>query len=346
MQTRRGGLTFVDVALDHDTHDGILALLDLLRQCGRHLGLVLVVLEGVAVAAVHHEPLPQPRLLEGSLGLGDALGVVVGAPGTAAQNDEAVLVADGTHNGNHAGLRDRQEVVGVLDSADRVDGDGEAPVGAILEAHREAQTTGQLTVKLALCCPGADGADTEQIGQELRADGIQHLAGNGHALGGEVDEQLPAQAQALVDLEAVVNIRVVDQALPPNRCARLLEVGAHHDQQLILVLLLLFQQQITVLEGSLGVVDGAGPDDHHQPVLLVGPIDNSDGLLAALDNGLLRLGRLGDFVLQQVGGRQRVVAANWSGSLVPIESAQGLQSRHVLLQSSLSALLPTFLFSM
>ena len=42
-------LTFVDVALDHHAHDACLPGLDLLRKNGRHLWLVLVVFEGVAV---------------------------------------------------------------------------------------------------------------------------------------------------------------------------------------------------------------------------------------------------------------------------------------------------------
>lgn len=100
-----------------------------------------------------------------------------------------------------------------------------------------------------------DGADAGQVGQELWRDCVEHLAGNGHAARRQVDEELPADAQALVNLEAVVDVRVVDQALPPDCRSRLLQVGPHDDEQLVLVLLLQCEQLVAVLERCSGVVD-------------------------------------------------------------------------------------------
>ena len=94
------------MALDHDTHDGGLTGLQLLGKGRGNLGLVLVVLERVAVAAVHHEPLLETGFLERSLGLADALGIVVGTTGATAEDDEAVLVAFRADNGNNTRLRD------------------------------------------------------------------------------------------------------------------------------------------------------------------------------------------------------------------------------------------------
>lgn len=86
-----------------------------------------------------------------------------------------------------------------------------------------------------------DSTDGQTIGQELGGDCVEHLAGDGHALVGQVDEELARYAETLVDLEAVVDIGVVDQTLPADCCAGLLEVRAHDDQQLIGVLLLHLQ---------------------------------------------------------------------------------------------------------
>ncbi|QBZ63822.1 hypothetical protein PoMZ_05512 [Pyricularia oryzae] len=127
----------IDVALDHDAHDGILARLDLFGQLVGDLGLVTVVLERVAMAAVDHEARPEPGLDQSLLGLADALGVIVGALFPAAQDHEAVLVADCAYDGHHARLGHRQEVVGVLNGADSVDGDAQCAVGAVLEADGE-----------------------------------------------------------------------------------------------------------------------------------------------------------------------------------------------------------------
>ena len=122
------------MALDHDTHDGGLTGLQLLGKGRGNLGLVLVVLERVAVAAVDHQPLLETGFLERSLGLADALRIVVGTTGATAEDDEAVLVAFRADNGNNTRLRDGQEVVGMPDSIDGVHGNTQCAVGSILEA--------------------------------------------------------------------------------------------------------------------------------------------------------------------------------------------------------------------
>jgi hypothetical protein len=96
--------TFVDVTLDHNTHDSRLAGGNLLAKNSSNLGLVLVVLLRVAVAAVDHQTGSHALGLELSLGLTDAGGIVVGALLAAAQDDEAVGVADSADNGDNTGL--------------------------------------------------------------------------------------------------------------------------------------------------------------------------------------------------------------------------------------------------
>ena len=54
----------------------------------------------------------------------------------------------------------------------------------------------------------------------------------------DLEQQLTSHAQAFVDLEGLIEVRVVDQPLPSDRGARLLEVDAHHDQQVLLPWLL------------------------------------------------------------------------------------------------------------
>lgn len=275
-------LTLVDVALDHDAHDGSLAGGNLLAEDSGNLGLVLVVLLRVAVAAVDHQTGWQA--LGGQLGFSvrNAGRVVVGALLAAAQDHEAVWVADSAHDGHHTGLGDGQEVMGVLDRADRIDGNIQRAVGAVLETNGEGQAGGQLAVDLRFSGAGTDGADGQTVCEELRGDSVEHFASDGHALAGEVDEELARGAQTLVNLEAVVDIRVVDQSLPANGGTGLLQVRAHDNQQLIGVLLLQLQQLVAVLQGHIRVMDRAGPNDHHQTLLLaVGALHNSNGLLTA-----------------------------------------------------------------
>ena len=300
----------MDVALDHDTCDGRLSLGNLLSDAMSDLDLVLVFLLRVAVAAIDHQPRVQLLGLELLARLFDARRVVVCALLAATHDDESIVVASSADNSDNTGLGDGEEMVGVLDGAQGVHGNIKGAVCAVLEADGERQTGGKLAVELGLGGAGANGSHAQHVGQELGRNGVEHFAGDGHAFVSQVDEQLSRHAQALVDLERVVDIRVVDQALPSDGGPGLFQVCAHDDEQVVLVLLLELQQAVAVLEGSLGVVDGAGADDDHQAALVIATVNDVSCFIAGLDGGLFGTGRLGDLVLEQVGRGQRVVAAD------------------------------------
>ena len=86
---------------------------------------------------------------------------------------------------------------------------------------------------------------------------------------GHVEQAAPRQAQPLVDREAAVEVRIVDQALPADRRARLLEVDAHHDQQLVAQLGRdLGAGAARTRAPASGSWIEHGPDHHEQPVVL------------------------------------------------------------------------------
>ena len=277
--------TLVDVAFDHDTHNTCLTSGNLLRQDVCNLRLVLVVLLGVAVTAIDHQACVETLLLKGCSCLLDADLIIVCSFLSTAQNDETIVIANGTDNGDNTRLGDREEVVRVLNGSNSIHSNIKSAVRAILKAHREGQSRGKLTVELRLGCPGANCTNTEQIGQELRRDGIQHLTGKRHALLSQVNKELSRDAQTLVDLEGVIDVWIVDQTLPSDCCTGLLEVGAHDDEEILLVLLLHLDETVAVLESSLGVVDRAGTNDNKKSAVLVTTLDDFDGLIAALENG-------------------------------------------------------------
>lgn len=181
---------------------------------------------------------------------------------------------------------------------------------------------------------------------------IQHLTGDGHTLVGQVDEELTGGAQALVDLEAVVNVGVVDETLPADGGTGLLEVGAHDNQQLILVLLLHLHEAIAVFEGHFRVVDGARADDNQQTATVgVCSLDDSNSLLTTFHDRLPGLLRHGDFMLKEVGGCERVVSTDCRETERPRVNeerkfARGESRAHLLLESSREHLSPTLGFSM
>ena len=55
----------------------------------------------------------------------------------------------------------------------------------------------------------------------------------GHAQGGELEEEFARDAQAAVDVEGVVEVGIVDEALPAHGGAGLLEVDPHDDQEVV-----------------------------------------------------------------------------------------------------------------
>lgn len=254
-------VTLVDVGLDHDTDDSSLTLTELIRDLLGDDGLVKVVLVGVTMGAVDHEDLTLLLGAESLTGSLDASAVIVGASVSTTQDDETVLVTGGLGDGSQTLLGDAEEAVGVRGGADGVHGNGQVTIGAVLVADGEGQAGGELAVKLRLGGAGADRAQRDQICQELRGDGVEHLRGDGESRAGQVGVQLTGHAQTLVDVEGLVDVGVVNQTLPADCCAGLLQVGAHDHADVLLQFNGKLLESAGILECGVGVVDGAWSDN-------------------------------------------------------------------------------------
>ena len=124
-----------------------------------------------------------------------------------------------------------QKGMGVGGGEDRVDGHLHVAGGGVLEAHRAGDAGDQLAVDLAFGGARADGSPTDEAGDVLGRDHVEEFGSGGHAHLGQVEEQMARQAQAVVDLEGLIEMGVVDEALPADGGAGLLEVDAHDDAQ-------------------------------------------------------------------------------------------------------------------
>ena len=164
----------------------------------------------------------------------------------------------------------------------------QAPIRSILETHRERQTRSELAMQLRLRGTCANGTERDKICEELRRDGVEHFAGNGHALGGEVAEQFPAHTQALVDLEALIDVRVVDQTFPAHRCARFFQIRTHDDAEIILQSVGQLLEPFAVLDCRGWVVDGTRATDNKQAIILLG--DDLGSFLTAAQDSLCSVG--------------------------------------------------------
>jgi hypothetical protein len=157
--------------------------------------------------------------------------------------------------------------VGAFRGAHRVDRDPHRAVGAVLEADRAGEARGQFAVPLALGRARADRAPADQVGDVLRTDQVEELGAGGQAHPVDLEQQLARQVEPLVDLEALVEVRVVDQPLPADRGTRLLEVDPHHDQQVVARRVRARHEAARVGDRGVGVVHRARADDDQQPVV-------------------------------------------------------------------------------
>jgi len=178
------------MTLDHDTHDGLITASNLLCQIMRDLGLVLVVLQRIAMTAVDHKSGLHASLCQFLLGFGDTLCVVVCTLLSTTENDEAILITNSAYNRDVSRLGNGKEVVWVSDCANGVNGHIQRAIGSVLEADWVGETRCQLSVQLRLGRPCANGTYTEQICEELWRDGVEHFTCKRHALLGKVDEEL------------------------------------------------------------------------------------------------------------------------------------------------------------
>lgn len=86
---------------------------------------------------------------------------------------------------------------------------------------------------LALRRSSANRTPGDEVRGVLRCDGVEELAAGWEAHFRYVEEEPAGDAEALVDLEAVVEVGVVDQTFPADGCAWFFEVDAHDDVEVI-----------------------------------------------------------------------------------------------------------------
>ncbi len=257
------------MALHHDAKHRLATGTQLTGHVLGYQHLVLELLAAVGMAEIDHHLLRQPRLLQPLHHLADVGGAVVRLAATA-QNDVAIRVTGGRHYGGVTVLGHRQEVVRRTGGANGVDSHLDGAVGAVLEAHRAGESGGQLAVHLGFGGARPDGAPAHQIRHVLRGDHVEELGGGRQPHVVEIQQQFATQAQAVVDLAAVVEVGVVDQPLPAHSGARLLEIDPHHDLELIFELVTQRLEALAVFQRRDRIVDGAWANHHQQAIIVTG----------------------------------------------------------------------------
>ena len=93
------------------------------------------------------------------------------------------------------------------------------------------QSARHLPVGLRFGGAGADRRPGDELGEVLRHDRIERFGARRQPELGHVQKQLAREQDPLLDVERIVEIRIVDKPLPAHRGARLLEIHPHDQHQ-------------------------------------------------------------------------------------------------------------------
>ena len=175
----------------------------------------------------------------------------------------------------------------------RIHRDLHVAIRAVLETHRARQPGRELAMHLALRGARADGAPRHEIRDVLRCDHVEEFATRRQAQPVDVQQQPARETQPIVDAEAAVEVRIVDEPLPADGGARFLKIDAHHDLEAAREPLALLGETPGVLHGRLGVVNGARADHYREPVFL--PMQDAMQRIARSGDRCRSAGRAGVF---------------------------------------------------
>lgn len=290
-----GLLAWAEIAFQHESHNGLAAIAELMKHLAGHDSLACVIFTGVVVRTIDHDGAGDAFARDGRFGFGDMLIFVVGFSASASQHDMAVGVAHGSDDGRLSVGVDADKMMGCAGGRHCVDSDLEAAFRAVFESDGHGDTACQFAVGLAFRRPGADGAPTDQVGDVLRTDGIEQLGRAGQSELIDAQENRPGQFQARGDVTGAVQVRIVDQTFPSDGGPRFLKIGSHDDQEPVTQLVCDRFQLEGIFISCLGIMDRTRTNDQHQSVAIL-PVKNSADSLPGLyyqRGGLVSDGKLG-----------------------------------------------------
>ena len=219
------------------------------------------------MAAVDHEARLQPGLAQTALGLRGVARFVIAALAAAAQDDVAVRIARRGDNAGAAILVDAEETVRRTRRKQRIQRRLDASVGAVFEADRHGEAAGHFTVGLRFGRARADRGPTHHVRNVLRHDRVKKLRGRGQPQLRDLQQQTPRQLQTSGQIARIIHARIVDQSLPANGRARLLEIDAHENAHRVGQFLPQRGQSPGIIERPRGVVDRARTDNDQEPCI-------------------------------------------------------------------------------
>src|SRR5690554_1502737 len=226
-----------------------------------------MIFTAISVATIDHQMPGEAGLFDERAGVSDMLTRIVCAALSTAEDHMAIGVSRRGHDRREALFRHAEEAVRMDRCADGVDRDLHRAARTVFKADGHAEPRGELAVDLALRGSRPDGAPAHKVRDELRRDRIEEFGPRRHLQRDDITKELARAMEALVDLEAAVEVRIVDEPLPADRRTRLLEIGAHDDHQIVRIALGLTLEPLGIIERGDRIVNGARADDDEQTIV-------------------------------------------------------------------------------
>ena len=128
----------------------------------------------------------------------------------------------------------------------------------------------------------------------MRDNRVEELGASVHPHLTDLEKERAGGAEPGLDVEAVIEVGVINEALPANGGAGLFEVDPHHDEKAATEFFRQFLKAARVLQGRFLAVDGAGTDDKEQPWILT--VEDLSHLFPALQDSVFHGGSDGEGV--------------------------------------------------
>ncbi len=123
---------------------------------------------------------------------------------------------------------DSEVLMRVLSRAHGITSNPEAAIGPVLEPHRQVEPADHLTVNLRLAGTCTDRRPAKQVIKIARRQGLQQFGGDRQPARQDIQHQPPRQVQPFGHVTAAIELRIVNQPLPPDGSSWFLDIGAHH----------------------------------------------------------------------------------------------------------------------
>src|SRR3954469_1312368 len=117
-------------------------------------------------------------------------------------------------------------------------------------------------MNLALCGTRPDRSPTHESYQILRNDHVEEFSSCGNSHLRYIEQQVAREPQTIIDLERLIEIRIINQPFPTNSRTGLLEINTHDDPKICRQLVNCSLEQGRIFECGLGVMNRTRTDDN------------------------------------------------------------------------------------